>query len=69
MKKAKDVFILLLGVIALIYILNPGAGIFELLPDNLPFVGNIDEATAGIILVACFRYFGFDIANLFKRLP
>ena len=26
------------------YLLNPGAGVFELLPDHLPLVGNLDEA-------------------------
>ncbi|MBS1198658.1 MAG: hypothetical protein H6R18_2443 [Proteobacteria bacterium] len=67
MKKAKDFFIAILGVIALIYLLNPGAGILEIIPDNLPFIGNIDEATAGLILLSCLRYFGMDISNLFKK--
>ena len=35
-----------LGVGGLLYLLNPGAGIFELLPDNLPLIGNLDEAAA-----------------------
>lgn len=67
MKKTKDVFIAILGILALIYLLNPGAGILEIVPDNLPVVGNIDEATAGLILLSCLRYFGLDIANLFKK--
>ena len=67
MKKAKDVFIAILGVIALIYLLNPGAGILEIIPDNLPVIGNIDEATAGLVLFSCLRYFGMDISNLFKK--
>ena len=67
MKKAKDVFIVMLGVLALIYILNPGAGILEIIPDNLPIIGNIDEAAAGLILISCLRYFGFDFSNLFKK--
>ena len=32
--------------LGLIYILNPTAGILELLPDNLPIIGNLDEAAA-----------------------
>jgi hypothetical protein len=40
---------------SLLYILNPGMGIFELLPDNLPFVGNLDEAAATGLLFACLR--------------
>ena len=67
MRKAKDVFIAILGVLALIYILNPGAGILEIIPDNLPVIGNIDEATAGLILISCLRYFGLDFSNLFKK--
>ncbi|MFH1403644.1 MAG: DUF1232 domain-containing protein [Candidatus Altiarchaeota archaeon] len=34
-----------------IYLLNPGLGIFELIPDNLPFIGNIDEVGALMILL------------------
>ena len=35
--------------VCVLYVLNPGAGIFELIPDNLPFVGNLDEATAALL--------------------
>jgi uncharacterized membrane protein YkvA (DUF1232 family) len=38
-----------------IYILNPTAGVFELLPDNLPIVGNLDEAAMVTLLIACLR--------------
>ena len=41
-----------LGVVGFIYILNPTAGIFELLPDNLPFIGNLDEGVAFIFIWA-----------------
>jgi len=37
---------LILGIICLIYLLNPGAGVLELIPDNLPFIGNLDEGLA-----------------------
>jgi hypothetical protein len=33
-----------------IYLLNPGLGVFELLPDNLPLVGNLDEAGAMMLV-------------------
>jgi uncharacterized membrane protein YkvA (DUF1232 family) len=39
----------------------------ELIPDVIPIVGNLDEASAMALLVAAFGYFGFDISNLFKR--
>lgn len=40
---------------AALYLLNPGAGIFELLPDALPGVGNLDEAAAVGLALACWR--------------
>lgn len=38
------------AVLGLIYILNPTAGVVELLPDNLPLVGNLDEGVAFALL-------------------
>jgi len=37
---------LILGIICLVYLINPGAGVLELLPDNLPIIGNLDEGLA-----------------------
>ena len=48
MKTLKNIFVFCVGSLALFYLLNPGAGVFELLPDNLPLIGNIDEAAAAI---------------------
>ncbi|MDX9865409.1 MAG: DUF1232 domain-containing protein [Anaerolineaceae bacterium] len=39
-----------LALLGLIYVLNPTIGIFELLPDNLPIVGNLDEGAAYILV-------------------
>ncbi len=39
-----------MALIGAAYILNPGAGVFELLPDNLPIVGNLDEGAAFMAL-------------------
>lgn len=63
----KKVLVILLGCLALLYIMNPGAGLFELIPDNLPLVGNLDEAAAVALLLMCLRYFGIDLTNLFRR--
>ena len=63
----KSIVVALVGFLSLLYILNPGAGIIELIPDNIPFLGNLDEATAVMIFLACLRYFGIDIGNVFKR--
>ena len=40
----------LMAGIGLVYILNPGAGLLELLPDNLPIIGNLDETGAAIMI-------------------
>ena len=63
----KSIFIFLLGLLASLYLINPGAGNVELLPDNLPFLGNLDEATATALLLACLRHFGIDPISLFQR--
>lgn len=63
----KRFFIGLAGMLALLYLLNPTFGLFELLPDNIPFVGNVDEATATMVLLGAMRYFGWDVTNLFMR--
>lgn len=37
--------------LGLIYILNPTFGILELIPDNLPIIGNLDEGVAVMLLL------------------
>jgi len=37
---------ILIAVFCAIYLINPTLGVIELLPDNLPIIGNLDEATA-----------------------
>ena len=44
--------VFLLAIIGVIYLLNPTAGILEFLPDNLPFVGNLDETVAVMLVLA-----------------
>jgi Protein of unknown function (DUF1232) len=39
------------AVLSFLYLLNPTFGVFELLPDNIPGVGNLDEGTAGVLLL------------------
>ncbi len=63
----KSIMVALVGIVSIIYLINPTAGVLELIPDNIPLVGNLDEATAVALLVSALRYFGIDIANLFKR--
>jgi|GEM_PF-4561162 uncharacterized membrane protein YkvA (DUF1232 family) len=35
-----------IGVVSLIYLLNPTAGVLEFIPDNFPIIGNLDDAVA-----------------------
>ena len=53
-----DNTLLAIGILALSvgYILNFTAGILELIPDNFPLIGNIDEA---IIAILGYK-FGFE---------
>lgn len=55
------------GAFSAVYLLNPTAGFLELIPDNLPVVGNLDEAAAAALLISCLAYFGVDIGGLFGR--
>lgn len=40
----------LAALLGAIYMLNPTAGVLEFIPDNLPFVGNLDEGVATTLL-------------------
>ncbi len=62
----KRTAIFLLGFLMLIYLLNPTAGFFELIPDNIPIIGNLDEAAAMTLLLMCLRYFGYNLPDIFN---
>jgi len=49
------------------YLLNIGIGFIELIPDNIPLVGNLDEAGAVTLLLMCLRYFGIDVTKIFEK--
>jgi hypothetical protein len=63
----KDGFVLGLAALAALYLLNPTLGLLEFLPDNLPLIGNLDEATATLIVLNALRYFGLDLSRLLGR--
>ena len=63
----KEMVILGVAAVALLYLINPTAGFLEFIPDNLPIVGNLDEVAATTILLATMRYYGFDPTRLFMR--
>ncbi len=49
--------------LSVLYLLNLSMGLVEI-PDNLPFVGNIDEFVASGILISSLRYLGLDLTRL-----
>ncbi len=63
----KSITIAFIGLISLIYLANPTAGVIELIPDVIPYIGNLDEASATALFLASLRYFGLDLANIFKK--
>ena len=63
----KEMMIIGLGGIALIYLMNPTLGVLELIPDNFPLIGNLDEAGATLILLNTLRYYGLDLSRLYGR--
>ncbi|MBM3289831.1 MAG: hypothetical protein FJY92_06730 [Candidatus Hydrogenedentes bacterium] len=57
----------MLGILAsAFWLLNFTFGIVEI-PDNLPLVGNLDEAAAAAMLFSCLRYLGIDILPFGRR--
>lgn len=63
----KHGFVLIIGAIAVIYLINPTAGFIEFIPDNLPLIGNLDEAGAVIILTNVLAFYGLDVNRLLRR--
>lgn len=57
----RDAVVLLLGLVALIYLVFPTLGVFELIPDVIPIIGNLDEAGATVILVNALAYYGISL--------
>jgi len=65
--KGKDVLIIICMVISVIYLINPTAGFLEIIPDNFPILGNLDEGLATTVLLAGLKYFGYNFTDFFKR--
>jgi len=49
------------GALSLLYLVNPTAGIIEMIPDNIPVVGNLDEAGATLLLINVLAFYGIDL--------
>jgi hypothetical protein len=57
MRAIKGTFVLLIGLLSAAYLANIGAGVIELIPDNFPVIGNLDEAGATLLLLNCLVVF------------
>ncbi|NJN65423.1 MAG: DUF1232 domain-containing protein [Chloroflexaceae bacterium] len=47
----RSISYVVLLVLGAIYLINPGLGIVELIPDNMPVIGNLDEAGVASLMV------------------
>ncbi|MBZ0258036.1 DUF1232 domain-containing protein [bacterium] len=63
----RSFLVFFVGLFSATYLINPTAGIFELIPDSFPIVGNLDEAGAAILLLNALDYFGINATNLFRK--
>jgi hypothetical protein len=63
----KNLLVAGIGIVSGIYLLNPGFGLFEFIPDAVPFIGNLDEATASFLVLSSLAYFGLDLRSVFGR--
>ena len=61
----KKYIVAAIGFLAFVYLLNPTFGVFELIPDNVPFLGNIDEVSASFLFLSALAYFGYDLRDVF----
>lgn len=56
MKLLKGGGILIAATLSALYLANVGAGVVELIPDNNPVAGNLDEFIASLILICSLAY-------------
>lgn len=63
--KVKSTIVGGIGIVSFLYLINPGLGIFEFIPDMIPFIGNLDEGAASFFLLSSLAYFGIDLRNVF----
>jgi hypothetical protein len=50
-----------------LYIVNPTAGVFELIPDVVPGLGNLDEAAFMFLIFGAMRYLGWTLPEFIER--
>lgn len=65
--KKQDIAVIVAALFSIVYLINPTAGFLELIPDNIPLIGNLDEAGAVFILISALKYFGVEMPSIFKK--
>ena len=63
----KRYLIIASGLISALYILNPGFGVFELIPDTIPIIGNLDEGAAAYVIISVLAYLRGKDFGLFSN--
>lgn len=63
--RMKNLVVGAIGLVSFLYLMNPTFGLFEFIPDAVPFIGNLDEATASFLLLSSLSYFGLDLRAVF----
>jgi len=63
----KEMMILGLGFVSVVYLIFPTLGIFELIPDAIPLIGSLDEVAATGLLLNVMNYYGINMTNLFSK--
>ncbi|MFM7181322.1 MAG: DUF1232 domain-containing protein [Verrucomicrobiales bacterium] len=58
-----------LGAFCAFYLANPGWGLIDFIPDNLPIIGNFDEAVASLLLLRVLAYFGINLVGIGGKNP
>lgn len=61
----KDIVVFGLTGFAVLYLIYPSLGVFELIPDAIPVIGSMDEAVATTIVLSALAYYGIDLNHLF----
>ena len=49
-----------------VYLLNPLFGV-DIIPDNLPGVGNLDEAAVVLVVLGALRYLNIEIPEFIEK--
>ena len=55
------------AAVSLLWILNLKMGMIFEIPDNIPLIGNLDEAFFTALFIACLSYLGIELPFIARR--